>query len=113
VEFVRQLTQVNAAAPVAEANVTDFTGATGQVQGLKPEGSMTFEKVTETVKTIAVWIPATKRALSDAAQLRGLIDDELRADLAEELENQMLRRRGRKLHRHRQHGQHAGAGVGH
>jgi HK97 family phage major capsid protein len=51
---------------------------------------MTFEKVTETVKTIAVWIPATKRALSDAAQLRGLIDDELRSDLAEETENQML-----------------------
>lgn len=90
VEFVRQLTQVTQAAPVAEANVTDYTGATGQVQGLKPEGSMTFERVTETVKTIAVWIPATKRALSDAAQLRGLIDDELRSDLAEELENQML-----------------------
>lgn len=90
VEFVRQLTQSNAAAPVAEANVTDFTGATGEVSGEKPESGMTFERVTETVKTIAVWVPATKRALSDAAQLRGLIDDELRADLAEELENQML-----------------------
>lgn len=90
VEFVRQLTQVTQAAPVAEANVTDYTGATGQVSGQKPEGAMTFERVTETVKTIAVWIPATKRALSDAAQLRGLIDDELRSDLAEELENQML-----------------------
>lgn len=90
VEFVRQLTTVNAAAPVAESNVTDFTGATGEVSGEKPEGSMTFERVTETVKTIAVWIPATKRALSDAAQLRGLIDQELREDLAEETEDQML-----------------------
>lgn len=90
VEFVRQLTQSNAAAPVAEANVTDFTGSTGEISGEKPESSMTFERVTETVRTIAVWIPATKRALSDAAQLRGLIDDELRADLAEELENQIL-----------------------
>jgi len=90
VEFVRQLTQVNAAAPVAEANVTTYEGYPGQVSGVKPEGSMTFERVQETVKTIAVWIPATKRALSDAAQLRGLIDQELREDLAEELENQML-----------------------
>jgi HK97 family phage major capsid protein len=90
VEFVRQTTQVTQAAPVPEANVTTYTGATGQVQGLKPEGSTTFERVNEPVKTIAVWIPATKRALSDAAQLRGLIDQELREDLAEELENQLL-----------------------
>lgn len=90
VEFVRQTTQVTQAAPVAESNVTDYTGATGQVSGEKPEAAMAFEKVSETVKTIAVWIPATKRALSDAAQLRGLIDQELRDDLAEELEDQML-----------------------
>lgn len=90
VEFVRQTTQVTQAAPVPESNVTDFTGGIGQVSGKKPEGSIAFERVTEQVKTIAVWIPATKRALSDAAQLRGLIDQELRADLDEELENQML-----------------------
>jgi HK97 family phage major capsid protein len=94
VEFVRQLTQVTQAAPVPESNVTTYTGATGQVQGIKPEASMTFERVTEPVKTIAVWIPATKRALSDAAQLRGLIDQELREDLAEELENQLLNGNG-------------------
>jgi HK97 family phage major capsid protein len=90
VEFVRQLTQSNAAAPVPESNVTTYSGATGEVSGQKPESSMTWEKVTETVKTIAVWVPATKRAISDAAQLRGLIDQELRADLDEELEDQML-----------------------
>lgn len=84
VEFVRQLTASAAAAPVAEATAT--AGASGQ----KPESGMTFERVQETVKTIAVWVPATKRALSDAAQLRGLIDQELREDLAEELENQIL-----------------------
>ena len=90
VEFVRQVTQVTQAATVPEANVTDVTGATGEVSGEKPEAAMTFERVTENVKTIAVWIPATKRALSDAAQLRGLIDQELREDLAEELEDQIL-----------------------
>ena len=90
VEFVRQTTQVHQAAPTAEANVTDYTGATGQVSGEKPEGSTTLERVTENVKTIAVWIPATKRALSDVGQLRGLIDQELREDLGEELEDQLL-----------------------
>lgn len=90
VHFVRQTAQVTQAAPVAEANVTEYSGATGEVSGEKPEGTMTFLPVTEPVKTIAVWIPATKRALSDAAQLRGIIDDELEADLDEELEDQML-----------------------
>lgn len=94
VEFVRQLTQSNAAAPVPEANVTEFTGYPGQVEGRKPESGMTFQRVQEVVKTIAVWVPATKRALSDAAQLRGLIDQELREDVGEEVENQILNGNG-------------------
>lgn len=94
VEFVRQTVQSNAAAPVPEANVATFTGYPGQVSGEKPESSIGFERVTENVKTIATWVPATKRALSDAAQIRGLIDQELREDLAEELENQMLNGNG-------------------
>lgn len=94
VEFVRQTAQVAQAAPVPESNVTEYSGATGEVSGEKPEASMTFEKVQEPVKTIAVWIPATKRALSDAAQLRGLIDQELREDLEQELEDQLLNGNG-------------------
>jgi HK97 family phage major capsid protein len=94
VEFVRQTQRVQEAAPVAEANVTEYSGATGEVSGIKPEGAMAFEKVQEAVKTIAVWIPATKRALSDAAQIRGLIDQELRADLMEELEDQIVNGNG-------------------
>lgn len=90
VEYVRQTQQVTQAAPTAEANVTTYSGATGEISGEKPEATTRFERVTETVKTIAVWIPATKRALSDASQLRGLIDTELRDDLAEELEDQIL-----------------------
>jgi HK97 family phage major capsid protein len=90
VEFVRQTTQVAQAAPTPEANVATFSGATGEISGQKPEGTMRFERVQEVVKTIAVWIPATKRALSDAGQLRGLIDDELRSDTNEELEDQLL-----------------------
>lgn len=90
VEFVRQTAAVSQADAVTEANITTYSGTSGQVEGAKPEGAVAFEKVTAAVKTIAVWIPATKRALSDAAQMRGIIDQELRADIAEEFENQII-----------------------
>jgi len=94
VEFVRQTKQVTEAAPTPEANVKYVTGATGEIPGTKPQGSMYFERVAETVKTIAVYVGATKRALADAAQIRGIIDQELRADLLDELENQVLNGNG-------------------
>lgn len=98
VEYVRQLTQPTSAAVVPEATTAappTAAEAAGPLVpapggGYKPEGSMTFERVTASVKTIAEWIPATKRGLADASQLRGLIDAELRADLAEEEEDQIL-----------------------
>lgn len=90
VQFVRQTIQVTQATPVAEANVTEYSGATGEVSGEKPEGAVAYTPVTEPVKTIAVWIPATRQALSDVGQLRGLIDQELRADSHEELEDQLV-----------------------
>lgn len=90
VEFVRQTAKVTQATPVAEANVTTYAGSTGEVEGEKPEGALAFEKVTATVKTIAVWVPATKRALSDASQIRGIIDQELQADIMEELADQIV-----------------------
>lgn len=98
VEFVRQTAQPTAAAPVPEATTADgpsaptdggtLTPAAGG--GYKPQGDIAFEKVTATVKTIAEWIPATKRGIADASQLRGLIDDELMADLAQVEEDQIL-----------------------
>ena len=94
VEFVRQTTKVSEAAAVPEANVTTYTGATGEVSGEKPEATVEFEQVTAAVKTLAVWIPATKRALSDASQIRGIIDQELRDDLAEEFEDQIINGNG-------------------
>ena len=84
VEFVKLTSQTNAAAPTAEAS------ATGDSSGTKPESTLALAKVTETVKTIAHWIPATKRALADAGQLRTLIDNFLRYGLEEELEDQMI-----------------------
>lgn len=92
VEFVRQLTRVNAAAPVPEATTSGPVPSpdTTNTAGVKPEGGFTFERVSEAVVTIAEWVPATKRALSDASQLRGLIDQELLGDLAEEEEDQVV-----------------------
>jgi HK97 family phage major capsid protein len=98
VEYVRQTTQMSSAAVVPEATSSapptapEAAGPLVNVTGggYKPEGSIAFEKVTAPVKTIAEWVPATKRGLADASQLRGLIDDELRADLAEEEEDQIL-----------------------
>lgn len=74
----------NNAAPVAEA-----TAASGS-SGAKPESGLALSRVTETVKTIAHWLPATKRALADAGQIRTLVDNFLRYGLEEELEDQMV-----------------------
>lgn len=96
IEYVRLTSVTNNAAPVAEAQSTlpigDGTGGTttAVLGGLKPESSMVFARATTSVKTIAHWIPVTKRALADAAQIRTLIDAFLRYGLEEELEDQMV-----------------------
>lgn len=82
VEYVRITATTNAAAPTAEATTTS--------NGTKPESALTTAKVTTPVRTIAHWIPITKRALSDAAQVRTLIDNFLQYGLEEELEDQMI-----------------------
>lgn len=99
IQYVRQTSHTNAAAPVAEATSSALPTAPATVPnplvnnaggGYKPEGAWVFEVVTTPVRTIAEWVPATKRALADASQLEGLINDELMADLAETEENEML-----------------------
>lgn len=98
VDYVRQTSHTNNAAPVPEATTSAAPTAPGSAGalvlpaggGYKPEGAWAYERDAATVKTIAEWVPATKRALSDVAQLEGLINDELVADLAEAEENQIL-----------------------
>jgi HK97 family phage major capsid protein len=84
VEYARITGFTNNAAPVAEA-----TAATG-TSGTKPESGFTTDRVTAVVKTIANWMPVTKRALSDAGQVRLLIDAFLMANLEEALDTQMI-----------------------
>lgn len=102
VEFVRQTSHTNNAAETAEATTAALPtqdGTTGPLVqatggGYKPEGAWAFERVTATVKTIAEWVPATKRSLADAGQLEGLINDELRKDIEEREDGQILNGNG-------------------
>lgn len=90
IEYVVQTGHTNAAAPVPEATSSAFPEADAVAAGRKPEGAWAFARRTTSVVTIAEWVPATKRALADVAQLEGLINDELVTDLAEEEETQIL-----------------------
>ncbi|AEL19934.1 major capsid protein [Mycobacterium phage Tapioca] len=104
VEFVRETSHTNAAAPVAEATSSAMPTAPAGTEGgalvlatgggYKPEGSWAFEVVQTNVKTIAEWVPVTRRALADVAQLEGLINDELSKDVAEAEEDQILNGNG-------------------
>ena len=101
VEFVAEPSHTNNAAVVAEATSsagqTATAGNGGAVTfanvsggGYKPEGAWAFEVKTAVVKTIAEWVPVTKRALADVAQLEGLINQELQNDIVEAEEDQIL-----------------------
>ncbi|MFE7566212.1 phage major capsid protein [Streptomyces sp. NPDC057539] len=98
IEYVRLTSTTNNAAPVAEATSSAAPTAPGGAGalvnnaggGYKPESALAAAKVTTPVRTIAHWIPITKRALSDASQIRTLIDSFLRYGLEEELEDQMI-----------------------
>ena len=95
IEYVRMLSVDNNAAPVAEATSSGVIGegtpvVTAAAGGLKPESGMVFEPDTTNVKTIAHWIPATKRSLADAAQIKTLIDTFLQYGLEEAFEDQLM-----------------------
>lgn len=93
VEYMQAGVHANAAAPVLEAT----SGANPSVyntptvaEGYKPEGTFTWAKVTAGVETIAEGVPVTRRAMSDAGQLMSIIDQQLRYDLAQTLNTQMI-----------------------
>jgi hypothetical protein len=105
VEFVQETSHTNAAAVVAEATSSaaptlpaldgnSLAAGAALVNnpggGYKPEGAWAFAVVQAVVKTIAEWVPSTKRALADWSALQGLIDDELRLDVLEAEESQIL-----------------------
>lgn len=87
IEYIREASRISAAAPVTEAVQLAHTG---DVTATKAEGGLTFETVTDVVKQLALWVPATKRILADAPQLQDYINSYLTDDLAIELEDQIV-----------------------
>src|SRR4051794_12270744 len=75
VDFVKVSSGPATASPVVEAS-------------LKPETAVTFTSASERVRTIAVWIPATRQVLDDFQELRGYLDGALAyaVNKAEEIE---------------------------
>jgi HK97 family phage major capsid protein len=77
VEFARQTTRTNNAAPVAE-------GAT------KPTSAYVWEQVSTPVRTIAHLAKITRQAMDDADQLQGEVEQEMRYGLMYVEEDQLL-----------------------
>lgn len=86
VEFTRISSFTNNAAPTAEAT----TGALDSTSGLKPESALTTEIVKEPVRSIPHWIPITRRAMMDAPQMEGYVNDLLMQGCEITLEDQMI-----------------------
>jgi HK97 family phage major capsid protein len=84
VEYAREGSHTNNAAVIAEATAT--SGSTGS----KPESAMALSVVTEAVKNIAHWIPASRRSIADAGQIASLINSYLIYGLDEEEEDQIV-----------------------
>jgi HK97 family phage major capsid protein len=75
VDFVKVNTPMSIASPVVEAST-------------KPENTVTFTSISEKVRTIATWIPATKQILDDFVELNSFISSTLPyyVNLEEELQ---------------------------
>lgn len=83
VDYVTVTARTNSAGMFAETtNVTS--------SALKPESSLTLAVATANVRTIAHWIPITRRAAADAPQVVTLVNAFLRRGLEEKLEDQEL-----------------------
>lgn len=86
VEFTRELTFTNAAAPQGSAS-----SPSGQYEGQpKAESAITFELVQQAVSTIAHWVPASRQVLSDAPQLAQFVEQRLAYGLQLEIEREVL-----------------------
>lgn len=101
IEYVQLNAKTNNAAPAPEATSSGQpavynapTAGELTAGGYKPESGISMVKQTVTVKTLAHWMPMTKRAASDAGQVRTLVDNFLRYGLAEKLEDQILKGAG-------------------
>ena len=86
VEYVRTTGFTNLAAIVPEADSVDDVDDTGR----KPWSSLNLLRVQEAVQTIAHGEAASTRALSDAGQMRTIIENWLRYGILETLEEEIV-----------------------
>jgi HK97 family phage major capsid protein len=77
VDFVKVSSPMSIGSPVPEAS-------------LKPENSLTFQSVSEKVRLIATWIPATRQVLDDMTELMSFIKTSLPYYINLEEELQLL-----------------------
>lgn len=89
IEYAQLLPDNDPANTVAAKGVKEAPATTGTV-GVKPESAFSFRKASADVITVAHWIPASKRALSDASQIRTLIDGFLARGLETEIERMII-----------------------
>jgi len=61
---------------IRETGFTNNAAVVAEGEG-KPESAITFENKSNTIKTIAHWIPVTKQILADAPGLQAYIDSKL------------------------------------
>jgi HK97 family phage major capsid protein len=87
IDYVRVNTPMSIASPVPEAS-------------LKPENQLTFNSLSERVKLLATWIPATRQVLDDFTELMSFIQTSLPyyVNLEEELQILLGDNAGEDLH---------------
>lgn len=76
--YFKELLHTRGAAAVAEG-------------GSKPTSNVTFERKTDRVKKLAVWMPVTDETLADVPQMLAYLQELLRYDLKLEEESQILK----------------------
>ncbi len=99
ISYPRAVTHANAAVEVAEATTAADPAISGASpgpytvatpSGAKPDGSFTWEQVTVAVGPIAEGVPISKRSLMNASELEDIVNGQLRFDLEQRLNTQMI-----------------------
>ena len=95
VVVMRQTTATNNAAPQGPATGAGANQAVGAGEfATKAKSNYVWEEVTVPIRTIAHYVPASRQILSDAPQVRSLIDSELTYGLQLEADAQILNGNG-------------------
>lgn len=98
VSYPRAVAHSNAAVEVAEAanadpgtiTFVDPNYVVSTASGTKPDGAFTWEQVTAAVVPIAEGVPISKRTLMNSVELEDIVNGQLKYDLEQRLNTQMI-----------------------